>query len=1087
MLLPSLLLLLPLIAAEPRDETPRPDLERVGWVSLNGAWDFCFDPDGTGAARELMRPGAGGFDQRIVVPFPWESALSGIQAPTARGVAWYRRSFSTPTRRPSDRLYLCFGAVDQSCRVWVNGREVGGHAGGYTPFRLDISEALASRENQVVVRVLDETDPHLPTGKQVGWYTTTSGIWQPVWLETAPVTHVTGLAVEAALAPTQATLTASVWAGQAGPATLRVTSVDGSFAPVEARHELTRGSNAVRLVVPVPNGRLWTPESPQLYDYQLTLDSAAGQDSVRSYFGLRTVSTAPAPGGEHSLILLNGRPVYLRGALHQLFNPEGIYTFASDQAIRNDIELAKGLGWNFLRLHIKLADPRLLYWADRLGILLMADLPCTAQYSPRARDAWEAQLHEAIARDRSHPSLIAWCLFNETWGLGGEGYQRDRSAQRWVQGMFALAKRLDWTRLVEDNSPCLYDHVVTDLNTWHFYIDDHAAASRHLQQVAAETRAGSGFNFCPGFTQGKQPLLNSEYGAVGAGSGDRDVSWGFKYLTTLLRAEPKCQGYVYTEHCDIEWEHNGLLCYDRTPKVSGYDAFVPQMTWADLQGPDFIGAEGPPVLRVQPGGRVSIRPFLSHYSERPGPVRIRYTVVGWDNLGRPVSGPGRPGPLPPAQEGMVSATWAPATVTWQQPIVIDALPPRLALGALTVELLAGGERLAANYVNLVCTGNVPAPTGEALDDRTVALRFRPGAVADFTAPEAPQLLADLGRDKLCATGRPSFTYHLRLPPILRGTAFDELALVVEAGARGGAAKLDWPARRNPLDYPQTKARRATPSALRATFEGAVLGTVPLADDFADSRGVLSHLTGWHHGSHGARVEMRLSLRENPALVARLSRGETLKLTLEVPSEAPQANGLSLYGETMGRYPLPPTILLTATRLPVAAGWTTTEPVTCDELSARRERVVPAADEGGSAWRYTIHRPLAGWESEGFDDSAWAEGKGGFGAEGTPGAVIGTTWRTADIWLRKRFRLERELDARAVAILRYYHDEDVEIYLNGELLLSRTGYTTAYREDVLPSSISRRLRAGENTFAVHCRQTMGGQNVDLGLSVLRAAP
>ena len=249
--------------------------------------------------------------------------------------------------------------------------------------------------------------------------------------------------------------------------------------------------------------------------------------------------------------------------------------------------IAKAMGLNGLRIHIKPDEPRRLYWADTIGVLIMEDMPNTWRQTPQARTAWERTMREAVIRDRNHPSIIAWVAFNETWGLGkAEDYKKDRDTQAWVARMVDRIRGLDGRdRLVEDNSPCNYDHIAnTDLNSWHFYIDNHDQARQHIEGVVAKTEPGSGFNYCPGLAQSSLPLINSEYGAVSAGGGDRDISWGLRDLTTQLRRQRKIQGFVYTELTDIEWEHNGLVNYDRTPKRFGYDTWLPDMRPSELLG-----------------------------------------------------------------------------------------------------------------------------------------------------------------------------------------------------------------------------------------------------------------------------------------------------------------------------------------------------------------------------------------------------------------------------------------------------------------------------------------------------------------------
>ena len=211
-------------------------------------------------------------------------------------------------------------------------------------------------------------------------------------------------------------------------------------------------------------------------------------------------------------------------------------------------------------------------------MLIMEDMPNTWRQNATARKAWESTMREVVARDRNHPSIFAWVDFNETWGLGDPpAYKKDKDTQAWVKSMVAETRKLDPTRLVEDNSPCNYDHVEgSDLNSWHFYIDDHKSARLHIEDVVKRSVPGSPFNYCPGEKMNTSPLINSEYGSVSAGGGDRDVSWGFRDLTTQLRRHNKIQGYIYTELTDIEWEHNGFFDYDRGKKEFGYDAVRPR-------------------------------------------------------------------------------------------------------------------------------------------------------------------------------------------------------------------------------------------------------------------------------------------------------------------------------------------------------------------------------------------------------------------------------------------------------------------------------------------------------------------------------
>lgn len=340
----------------------------------------------------------------------------------------------------------------------------------FTPALQDLPRPGASAT--LVVRAHDPTDPELPAGKQLYWYTPTSGIWQTVWLEARPEAHI----AEAQLVPRRTasgewSLDVRAWlAGAAGPCTLRCATPDPDLPDAELQVPAA-APQPVQLTLDLGRARPWHPDDPMLHDLVLELEAPGGStDRVHTYFGLRTVERGRWGDLPHELVLLNGEPIFLRGALDQSFNPGGVYTAPGDDFLRRDLELAKAAGFNCLRVHIKPDEPRRLYWADRLGVLLLQDMPnCWAQ-SPRARQAWERTAAEAVRRDRNHPAIIAWVLFNETWGLGDAArYREDHDAQAWVERMWHAVRDLDLTRLVEDNSPCNYDHARTDLNSWHFY------------------------------------------------------------------------------------------------------------------------------------------------------------------------------------------------------------------------------------------------------------------------------------------------------------------------------------------------------------------------------------------------------------------------------------------------------------------------------------------------------------------------------------------------------------------------------------------------------------------------------------------
>ncbi|HEX8199648.1 MAG TPA: glycoside hydrolase family 2 TIM barrel-domain containing protein, partial [Isosphaeraceae bacterium] len=945
-------------AETPKPEHPTPDAVREHWANLNGPWQFRFDARDEGRQAGWAEPGTEGFDRTIVVPFGWESELSGIHETKGETrVGWYRRTFRVPEDFPKeDRVWLHFGAVDWRADVWVNGRHVAEHDGGYTPFATDVTDALRpGQDNVVVVRAFDPTDPSLPTGKQVGWYTPTSGIWQTVWLEARPRAHIGGFTIQTT------THSVNVVARAEGLTEGEYTLTARSDDPTVGVHQATLRVPGGQEVAPtgvsgvefeVRDPRLWSPESPHLYDIALELKGPDGRvDRVRTYFGLRTIARGPYGDDPTERVLLNGKPVYLRTALDQSFNPQGVYTAPDDAFLRRDIELAKSFGLNGLRIHIKPDEPRRLYWADKLGLLILQDMPNTWRQNPTARAAWESTMREAVARDRNHPAIVAWVAFNETWGLANkssEEYKSDRDTQRWVQSMVAAIRQLDPTRLVEDNSPCNYDHVEgTDLDSWHFYIDDHAAARRHIEEVVAKTEPGSNFNYCPGHEKSTEPLINSEYGAISAGGGDRDVSWGFRDLTTQLRRHPEIQGYVYTELTDIEWEHNGFANYDRSPKEFGYGAFVPGMTVADLQGPDFVGYDAPPAIVARPGETITIPVFVSHYSELKGPAKLRWGLVRPSprDDSRPVG----------AQGGERSVDWKPYGVTELEPVTIRA-PESPTVGAVALTLEVDGQRVAANFVNVVVRPEQPEPRVARQGERTLLVRFDP---ADFARRRWSAGPAQAPPGKAYGRGKGFLEYHFRLPRAVIEAGPEWVSIALEVASKAGREKVDWPERVNRQDYPQTDVRK-WPSTLEVSINGHTVARRDLADDPADARGVLSHLARVEHGSYGQWVGFQMKLPEE--VRAELAAGKPLVLRLAVPDDAKHPGGLCLFGAATGRIPTDPSLAI-ETRRPLPADLDAEGSLTIDVAAARQQPVLPAGDLSPNpavTWAYTTSDPGPSW-------------------------------------------------------------------------------------------------------------------------------
>ena len=887
----------------PKPEHPRPESVRANWSNLNGRWQFRFDGQDQGIREGWEKPDATGFDRTIVVPFPWESELSEIHQPKgAPKIGWYRRKFTVPKDFPADqRIWLRFEAVDWRADIWVGGRKVGEHEGGYTPFAFDITDFVKREgENTVVVRAFDATDPNLPTGKQVHWYTPSSGIWQTVWLESRPKSYISGFHVTTSLEPARVTYLVELAnlprGGEYQVHAEAKHSVEGDrftgSKSVRADQDLT----SISFTVDVPDPQPWTPETPNLYYVTLELRDNQQKtiDTIQTYFGLRTIARGKYGDDRFERILLNGKPLYLRAALDQSFNPKGIYTAPDDAFLKRDMEIAKEMGLNGLRIHIKPDEPRRLYWADHLGVLILEDMPNTWEQNAKARAAWESTMRDVVKRDWNHPAIITWVAFNETWGLGGaENYKKDRDTQKWVGDMVQAIRELDPSRLVEDNSPCNYDHVVnTDLNSWHFYIDDHDAAQKHIQNVVDQTKPGNGFNYCPGLAQSSIPLINSEYGAVSAGGGDRDISWGLRDLTTLLRRQRKIQGFIYTELADIEWEHNGLVNYDRTPKVFGYDAWIPDMRPSELLGADFVGYDAPPAIVGKPGETVTVPVFVSHFSDRAFQPKLRWWVSGYDS---------RADIQMIVQPTSIPITWRAYDVAQLEPLRFT-LPKYPFVGALILTLRdPNNQRFAANFVNVVVKPDRPLPRIERRGLKDVVVRFAPQDFVKRQWTETPKSPPG----KVYGYGKGYFQYELRIPAVVAKAHPETIYYLFAASAKAKRQRVDWPERISRQDYPQTDATRQWSSTLAVSFNERLIEQISLPDDPADARGVLSHLARVEHGSHGELVDGLVTLNDRDR--AQLSAGKPLIVRLAVPSNAPQGGGLCIYGANSGELPLDPTL------------------------------------------------------------------------------------------------------------------------------------------------------------------------------------
>ncbi|WP_256514333.1 glycoside hydrolase family 2 protein [Actinoallomurus soli] len=573
-----------------RPEYPRPHFDRSHtWLSLNGSWEFATDPAGTATVEELSHEDRA-WPSRITVPFAWETEASGLGVHWLE-YGWYRRTITIPEEWSGQRVVLHFGAVHHSAVVWVNGTRVGEHEGGYTPFEFDITDTLDGLSATVLVRVWAPVDKReIVHGKQRSIprddydscaFTPSSGIWQSVWLEARPATYVSALA----LAPSDTLdgIVANVTAAGPSLSGARLTvSVDGG-RPVTT--ELDDGTVRVHLRIQDP--RLWSPADPHLYTVTVTLESADGTDRVASQTGLRRVTA----DGEH--ILLNDERLYVRGVLDQGYWPRTGLTAPDDQAFVTDLELAREAGFNLVRKHLKLEDPRFLHHADRLGMLVWAEPASTGVFTPAAVARFEAQIEPMVRRDGNHPSVVIWGLYNEEWGLDWD-VPGDPDKQAAVRRAYESLKNLDPSRPVVDNSG--WSHVATDLVDWHIYDETPAGWATKVHALLAERRPAFPVGLGPGMTVDKllmadggpssgRPNLNSEFGG---GWTSVERGWNLRWQTLELRRHDDLSGYVWTELYDIEHEMAGVYAFDRSRKDGGGNA------------PDLVNAETVLLVDIDP-------------------------------------------------------------------------------------------------------------------------------------------------------------------------------------------------------------------------------------------------------------------------------------------------------------------------------------------------------------------------------------------------------------------------------------------------------------------------------------------------------
>lgn len=536
----------------PLPEYPRPQLERMNWQNLNGLWEYSITSK---AAVEL-----GKTQGKILVPYPLESSLSGVmKALKPDQLLWYRRLINKPRQKAGDRVILHFGAVDWQATIYVNGKEVGSHIGGYTAFSFDITDELKSGVNEIIVKVYDPTDKGIgPHGKQVLnpaniYYTPSSGIWQTVWMEVVPEHYIQGLR----MTPDVDKGLINLVVNGSGDAPVQVKVLDGKkIIATLSGLKPTQLGGEMNIAIKIPNTKLWSPDNPFLYNLEVTM----GKDKVKSYFGMRKISVGKDAKG-FDRIMLNNTYTYNLGTLDQGFWPDGLYTAPTDEALAFDIKAIKAMGFNTIRKHIKVEPARWYYYADKLGMMIWQDLVNPNQALPAgSKQQFEKESAEILNQLHNYPSITTWVLFNEKWGQ----YDQERLT-KWI-------KKTDPSRLVNGHSG------------EYLYVNKELRSPSPNAYVAADMTDVHAYPspLMPEKQQGKAQVLG-EFGGIGVPVeghlwNDLKTGWGYNGLLTPAKLEGQYAAMVdtlvdlekqglsasiYTQPFDVETEQNGLMTYDR--------------------------------------------------------------------------------------------------------------------------------------------------------------------------------------------------------------------------------------------------------------------------------------------------------------------------------------------------------------------------------------------------------------------------------------------------------------------------------------------------------------------------------------------
>ncbi|HEY3371305.1 MAG TPA: glycoside hydrolase family 2 TIM barrel-domain containing protein [Prolixibacteraceae bacterium] len=896
----------------PLPEHPRPDFMRADWLNLNGYWNFMFDKQNVGETQKWFE-NPSSFTKQILVPFPWGSPLSEVA--NEADIAWYARKVTIPEAWKNKRIFVVVGASDWTTSGWLAGKPVGSNRGGYTPFEFELTSNINwGSEQNLVFKVDDSNLPFKLFGKQ--GYGDVKGFWQTVYLEARGSNFPDMIHFTPDIDNNKVKVEMALNQPADKDTEVKVTFNTGNVAPFTAK--IKKGDQTAVFEIAIPNTHLWNLDDPFLYETQVSLLVDGHElDLVSTYFGMRKISVTKLPGSDYPYVALNNKPIYLQLTLDQSYHPEGFYTFPSDEFMRNEILMSKQIGLNGNRIHIKVEVPRKLYWADKLGLLIMADVP-NSWGEPDADMQKESEftMRGMIKRDYNHPAIFSWILYNETWGLfskrdGKRAYYPD--TQAWVADIYKKAKSLDQSRLIEDNSACNNDHVVTDMNSWHAYLPGYGW-KKELDDIDAKTFPGSKWNFIGGNTQGSQPMFNSECGNVWGyegSTGDVDWSWDYHIMMNEFRMHPKMCGWLYTEHHDVINEWNGYYRFDRSRKFTGIEDLMPGMTINDLHNPYYISTGSELCKTTMPSERVAVPVYLSVLNDQlaASNLVVRAELCGWDQLGR----------FEVYSNYSLTAPYTPWMTKEVGKLTVQ-MPDKQALALLRMSLeTLSGQVLARNFTSFKIS-NGPSQRTENIEQngkQLTLVRFAPNT---FTAAQWTQKQWNvLDGLKVNGAGAGFFEYKVAIPASIHADQLSSVRLVAELSSKQlfgkdkkGAAKIegDYMTGKgtndpslNPNSYPMTDEKKF-PGRVTIFANNICLGSFNLEDDPADHRGILSWNAQKHDktlkeaGSYGYLVEANL-----PTSI--IQPGKEVLIRFEV--DAALSSGLAIYGENFGRYPLDPTL------------------------------------------------------------------------------------------------------------------------------------------------------------------------------------